>query len=307
MRSHALTFLLLFPVALAVAQPPTRVKEEGRDSVLVEDRYIRFYNEDDPLKLNEEEEEDEPQKRPKGKRPKKRVYYGMKTRRGFARTGAGGSTTILFHFLKEPRDPDPYIQELWWFNTQNRKIESGDHYKYEKNKDHLLILHGPYREMYRDTILMEEGIFYIGTKHGRWTYWEKPRDLKVKGEVIPQQTLLGKEKYIRGWPKANEVTYYDPNNKQVKEIRPHRFDDELLEGHYYRFFPSGRIAEQGDYRRNQKIGKWTEYYDKGKRYALRKRELLYPAEPGEVQAEPEVLKEWDESGKLVINNTDDRY
>ncbi|MDQ3393801.1 MAG: hypothetical protein M3512_06785, partial [Bacteroidota bacterium] len=58
------------------------------------------------IDLDAQEEEEAPKK----KKRKKNVYYGIKTRKGFVKTGFGNDVVIeTFNYLKEHEDPDPYV------------------------------------------------------------------------------------------------------------------------------------------------------------------------------------------------------
>jgi riboflavin kinase/FMN adenylyltransferase len=111
-------------------------------------------------------------------------------------------------------------------------------------------------------IVTEEGIFYKGTKHGRWMTYNV------------QDLVQNKSKYYKGWPKESYVTYYDPTErKHLKEVVPVEYDEK--NGYYYMLFESGTVAVVGEYKWNVKIGDWIENYPNGKR----KRIISYSKEP----------------------------
>ena len=227
------------------------------------------------------------QKEPK-KKWKKRVFYGIKTRKNFTKKGAGDRMEIeLFYTLKSYRDPDPYLQELreiYWYNSQEKKIEKRPIKEGEAR--YAQILHGPYKRM-RDGEVVEEGIFFVGAKHGRWVQYSGKEDL----------ILLDKEKYRKGWSSGTKVTYYDTRRTKVDEVFPYN-DDGIIEGDYYKFHENGQIAVRGEYDDGSRVGKWTEYYPFLRRTY---KELQYPETPYKGEKEPILLREYDRSMKVVYD------
>jgi len=214
----------------------------------------------------------------KKKKVKRNVYYDKKTRRSFTKKGFGGSTVLEeFSVLKVYEDPLPYVRDIYWFDFRKRKIIKSR----KINKDNAGILHGPYTKKIGDQIV-EQGIFYMGTKHGRWTKWNKHNILQTK------------EKYYKGWPKESLVAYHNKEEKKLKEIIPIHFGEK--EGNYYAFHQSGNLAARGEYRFDHKVGTWREYYDQLNR---RKREISYPKDPFDDKFVPFIAREWDKQGKLI--------
>ena len=68
-------------------------------------------------------------------------------------------------------------------------------------------MHGPYKRMVGEQII-EEGIYYKGTKHGRWTEYDR------------HDILVDKRKYYKGWQKESKVKYYDDKQTKLKEVVP---------------------------------------------------------------------------------------
>ncbi|MEM9834428.1 MAG: hypothetical protein AAF944_27615 [Bacteroidota bacterium] len=239
-----------------------------------------------PLTVNleaEEEEEKEEKKAKKKKKRKKNVFYDIKTKKGFARSARGGTDVIeIFHYLKEFEMPDPYVRDVYWYDTKRKQIRTT--HNITKNK--ALILHGPYQKMTIDNEILEEGIFYKGTKHGRWTKYSK------------KDILLDKEKYTRGWPRESEITYYDEGTrKKPQEVIPVEYGEK--EGYYFYFHPSGRIAVEGEYQEDQKVGIWTEFYDYDRRP---KKQIKYTDDPYDDETRPYTMKEWSPEGKVVYEH-----
>ena len=134
--------------------------------------------------------------------------------------------------------------------------------------------------------MLVEGIFYKGTKHGRWMYYNK------------NDVLVNKEKYSRGWLRESQMTYYDPNTrKNLQEVIPVDYGEK--EGKYFYYHKSGEIAVEGVYQNDAKVGYWIEYYDfKGRR----KKEIKYPDDPFDKKTIPYISKEWNPQGDLVYEN-----
>lgn len=231
------------------------------------------------LEVEKEEEETVEAK----KKRKKNVFYGLKTRKGFTRKGFGDREVItLFNYLKDYQDPNPYIRDVYWYDTESGQIKISSNI----NKNTARILHGPYKRLLGDQVI-EEGIFYVGTKHGRWT------------EHNSNDILMNKQKFIKGWPKESQITYYDPKGNHVKEVIPIEHGEE--EGIYYYFHDNGQVAVMGEYQYGEKVGVWREFY---KNRARRKKEIQYKKDPFERNFLPYVLREWDESGKLVYSHSE---
>lgn len=218
---------------------------------------------------------------PKKKKRKKKVFYGIKTRKAYTRKGFGEKLTLeLFYVLKEWKDPDPYLRDIYWYDSRRQGIRVGG----KIDKKYGLILHGPYQKKQGD-IILEEGIFYFGSKHGRWTTHDK------------DDLLLDKERYYKGWPKESLVTYYDKNRQKIKEIIPVEYGEK--EGNYYYFFENGLIAVQGEYHFNNKVGKWIEYHYNTQR---RKKIVQFPEDPYDKHTAPFTWREYDMKGKIVYQN-----
>jgi antitoxin component YwqK of YwqJK toxin-antitoxin module len=218
---------------------------------------------------------------PKAKKKVKRNgYWGYKVRRGFIKTGQGKRLTVeKFSFLKKYVEPDKYVMEKYWFDPVKRKLMTGkdvDNKKYQQK-----ILHGPYKKKIAD-VLVEEGWFYLGVKHGRW---EKYSNSNI---------LLEKHKYNKGFLHESKIEYFDAGGKDIKEVIPYEYGEK--NGKYYRYHPNGELAEEGTYKFDKKIGVWREYYDFKKR---RKKELEYPRDPFVEPNEPISVKEYDKQGKQL--------
>ena len=234
-----------------------------------------------PYKLLELDEKTSEPIVTKKKKPKKKTFYGIKTRKSYTRKGFGDKTiTELFYVLKKPSVPTAFVRDIYWYDYTRKEIRRTGNF--DPNKG--VLIHGPYKKM-QGTVLLEEGIFYKGAKHGRWMRYNR------------QDILDDKEKYYKGWPKESLVTYYDAvEHKKVKEMIPIAIDER--EGFYFLFHENGKIAVTGEYKWNEKVGDWIENYPNGKR----KKIVSYPKEPFEKEIRPFVRKEWDEKGKEIFSS-----
>lgn len=266
-----LTFIVLMFLAVkGLAQDKEEPQQEGEQRFTI----------DTPATLDfqTEEKEDDTKKK---KKVKKRVFYGIKTRKGFTRKGFGTRVTYeLFHYLKKPQPPQTFVRDIYWYDFTRKEIRKTTTFDPSKG----VLLHGPY-EKRQGQVILQKGIFYKGTKHGRWLTYNK------------DSVLTDKEKYYRGWPRESEVSYYDPHErKKMKEIIPIEFGER--EGYYYRFYENGQVAVVGEYHWDKRVGDWTEYYPNSKR----KKILTYPKEPFDEESKPFIKAEWSDKGKEVYRN-----
>ncbi len=237
-----------------------------------------------PLTIDlEEEEEEEEEEKPKKKR-KKKVFYGIKTKKGYAKSGFGDRAIIeTFFYLKSYEEPNHFVRDIYWYDFRRKNIRTTtvDIIK----KDNAGVLHGPYKKMTVDGDILEEGIFFKGTKHGRWVTYDR------------NDILQDKQKYTKGWPRESEVAYYNNNIENLQEIIPIEYG--IKEGNYFYFHKSGRIAVQGEYQNDAKIGYWIEYYDFQDR---RKKEIKYPDNPFDKKSKPYITREWNPEGQEIYAN-----
>src|SRR5690606_24299056 len=103
---------------------------------------------------------------------------------------------------------------------------------------------GPYRRMIGGAVV-EQGIFYVGTKHGRWEAYSDEKTETFNDQEVSYNILLEKKKYYKGWTKESRVTYYDAARKKVKEVFP--YENGKLHGTYYQFLENGQIFIKGRY------------------------------------------------------------
>lgn len=236
---------------------------------------------DKPYKLLELDEQTSEPIVAKKKKPKRNTFYGIRTRKSYTRKGTADKMTIeLFYVLKKPDKPTAFVRDIYWYDFTRREVRKTATFDPSKG----VLLHGPYKKL-QAGILLEEGIFYKGAKHGRWMKYDK------------QNLLDDKDKFYKGWPKESIVTYYDAvEHKKVKEMIPVEIDER--EGFYYLFHENGTIAVTGEYKWGEKVGDWIENYPNGKR----KKIVAYPKEPFEKEIKPFVRKEWDDKGREIFSS-----
>ncbi|GAB3335994.1 hypothetical protein GCM10027429_18810 [Marivirga atlantica] len=229
-----------------------------------------------------EEEEEEDDKDKKEKKPKRNFYYGKKTRKGFSISGIGGGTRELFNTLKkEWAKPDPFVRDFYWYDYRRKAIRNNRN----PDKKFSAILHGPYEKIV-DDVVVESGMYWNGLKHGRWMRHDK------------NGILLNKQVYFKGWPIESEIIYYDAERTKVKEVTPIEYGEK--EGTYLFFHENGEIAVQGEYRFDNKVGLWVEYYDNRRR---RKKTIEYGNDPFAKDFRPYIKQEWNAGGKLVYDRS----
>ncbi|MCH7409081.1 hypothetical protein MM239_06730 [Belliella sp. DSM 111904] len=235
-----------------------------------------------PLLLFDEQSKKEKKKKKK-KKEKKNIYFGEKTRK--ARTKQVLKDQIqytLFNYTTQDKDPDPYIRDIYWYDSKEKIIRTKN---FDASKG--VLLHGPYEKIIGD-ITVEKGMFYFGTKHGIWMSFDS------------KSVLLDKGHYNGGWRKDSRTSYYDANNKVIEKMTPMEYD--LMEGNYFHFYENGQVAVVGEYQYGEKVGLWTEYWDTKNTQAIRKREIQYQEKAFTKNARPYIRAEWDKDGNLIYRN-----
>lgn len=268
-------FLLLMVSALcAMGQDTTGASRKDVFSVIASDTVPEIYNPYDTVKYTSF----------KWKKPKKKVFYGQKTKKGFTKKGEGNrQVTEVFYILKKWEEPNPYVPEIWVWDLSDGKVKSLTEIDPDKKINYRL-LHGPYKRSRGDEVL-EDGIFFKGTKHGRWETFDK------------NGTLITKEKFYKGWPKESQITYYDFNRTKIREMVPYL--NGAKHGTYYYFTEKGNLLIKGQYQYGISVGIWVEYWPDTKR---RKKETQHAQSYESPDFQPVVLKEWNEKGLLIFVN-----
>jgi hypothetical protein len=220
------------------------------------------------------------------KKPKKRMFYGAMTKKGFIKKQTGRKQSYeFFYYLKKGTEIQPFVKDIYWYHKLKRKIMVGN--IPPKDKPFAKILHGPYKKVTEGKV-EEEGIFYFGAKHGRWMYE------KAQGE---EMMLVEKEKFYKGHPKESNFSYFDTEKTKIKEVVPFKNGDK--HGEYCRFSETGNLLSEGKYEFNIKVGKWTDYFDNNKRKI--KRQIQYAKNWEEKNFKPYTLILNDEKGKVIYD------
>jgi len=222
-------------------------------------------------------------KKKKRKQPKnKKEFLGYPIKRGYTKAGSSRKATIeQFYYLPEYVEPSRYAPAKYYYNTKEKKILRDATIDPKEAR----ILHGPYKKMI-DRKVVEEGYYYIGTRHLRWENYRINKD--------EENILLNKIYYEKGFPRDAIVNYYDAAKTKVKEVIP--YADGKLNGEYVLFFESGLRAWDGQYEAGKKVGVWNEYWP----FRNRKRyEWQYPQTADTEPAEPFLLKEYNRSSNLI--------
>ncbi len=239
---------------------------------------------DTPLTIDIDAEQDEDEVRDpligkKKKKKDKKVFFGIKTKRGFTKTGYGKKQVLeLFHYLKVYEGPEEYTRNFYWYDTKKKTLVNS----LKIRRDVALVLHGHYVKKQGDQIL-EEGHFYKGVKHGRWMRYNT------------HDILQEKEIYWKGWPQESLISFYDERKENVREVIPVHFGEK--EGTYYAFHPGGSVAVRGTYKFDYRVGLWREFYPSG----ATKREVRYPDDPFDFESTPIITKEWGSDGRLIYD------
>jgi antitoxin component YwqK of YwqJK toxin-antitoxin module len=217
---------------------------------------------------------------------KKKVFFGIKTRRTFIKALNYQQQVVeVFNFARTFSLPNPYLREVYWFNIkQGRIVQMTNPKQIENDKASLRLMHGPY---YRTVngMVRDSGFYYLGAKHGRWEHYA------TNGH------LTNKFHFHRGWYKHSQITYYDVAGTKIKEVIP--IHHNRKRGNYYAFFENGYVAAEGRYDHDEKVGKWVEFYEN----RLRKKEIQYPNDPFDKETAPQILASWDEQGNALADET----
>lgn len=226
---------------------------------------------------------------------KKNIFYEIKTKNRYTKFRERNRLIVeSFYVLKEHQTPERTAERIVYFDKSAKVMK--DKIKYVKTYKHaedFALLHGTYQR-YENDILTVNGIYYKGTKHGRWEYYYLNGDLK------------NKEYWYKGIPKRSRITYYDKENKKIKEIIP--IQHGARNGIYRLFYESGNLAMKGDYIDNIKVDKWYEFFD---RKTTRRRSNIKKVtqhvshnQPYTKNFTPSVIKEYNDRGQKNQNSKD---
>ncbi|WP_181306714.1 toxin-antitoxin system YwqK family antitoxin [Rufibacter sp. XAAS-G3-1] len=212
---------------------------------------------------------------------KKKTYFGYRVKKGFARQGKGNNQIVeTFYYLREYKEPNPYVRDKHYFDVKKRKIFRAA--ALDPSKTQMLILHGPYTKM-RGEVVIEQGYFFVGTKHLRWETFR------------PDSTLTQRQHYEKGFLRDAVISYYDAAKTKIKEVIPYQYGQ--VQGEYYKFYENGQLEWQGTYDKGRKVGTWINFYDfRGRRQF----EFEYAESAFDKPVEPVLVKQYDRHGTLVF-------
>ncbi len=277
MKATAFGLLIILFSHWALAQETDSLKNAPVDSSgVVKDRLLPTTA---PVLLFDDVKQKEKKKEKKKKR-KKNIYYGEKTRRGYIRQDVRDRTQYqIFHYTTRVKEVDPYIRDIYWYNRQDNVIRTSG---FDPGKGYLL--HGPYERRVDDAVV-EKGMYYFGTKHGRWMTFDR------------KNILQNKAYFNEGWPEDSRITYYNRQDQELEKIIPIAYD--LKEGNFYHFYENGQLAVKGEYHYDEKVGLWTSFWNTNGAPLVRKREIQYQPEPFTKNFKPYIRAEWDKEGNLI--------
>lgn len=276
---HLSVFILLFLILVksAFAQKNATEKKTDPDSLgVVNSALLPTVA---PLLLFDEEKEKE-EKKAKKKNARKNIWFGVKTMKGYTRRTIRGQEYLeFFNYTDAERQPNPYIRDVYWFDTKEKAIRTEG---FTPGLGYLL--HGPYERMVNETVV-ESGMFYYGMKHKTWMVFDD------------RSVLQDKAHFSEGWPRESKISYFNDTSKSVEKIIPIQYG--LEEGNYFHFYENQQVAVTGEYKYGEKVGLWTEYWDTKNTKAIRKREIQYQEAPYTKNFRPFIRAEWDKEGNLV--------
>lgn len=281
-----------YSYSLAQKKGEQNLKKSEKNEGVLELDEKELFNEDQPnlrFELSDEEakiaKEEEKQSSKRKKKRKKRVYFGLKTKGGFTKTGSSSITVEIFRMVEDNQlIKDPYQKTIYYYDAKAKRIKTDSYHDFKakiKKGLNAYLLHGQYQK-YRNQELREEGYYYKGLKHDRWT------EFNSKG------VLQEKITYHLGYPEDSQITYYDAAEKKPKEIIPIIHDRK--QGTYYRFYENGVLAESGDYQNNHKVGTWREWHEN----RARKQDTQYPQKWWD-EKDPLLLRKWSEKGVMTYD------
>jgi antitoxin component YwqK of YwqJK toxin-antitoxin module len=275
---YLLPVVFFFTTAVGFGQNDTTAVEADSSGIEVN----RLLPTSTPVLLFSDAEDEIKEEKKKKKKKKKNFYFGERTKRGLIKNSFRDQVTYqFFSYTTRNKKSDPYIRDIFWYDTKNKSIKSSG---FEPGRGYLL--HGPYQKRIGENVV-ETGMYFFGTKHGRWMSYDA------------KNILLDKKKYSEGWPKASRITYYNRGENKIEKLTPIEYD--LEEGNFFHFYPDGEVAVAGEYKFGERIGVWTEYWPKENEKRVRKREIQYQNEALNNSFKPYIRAEWDKEGNLIYS------
>ena len=284
LRKTLIILLCLVPLLSFAQKKEKKKKKKDKDKVALVDRVANLfgtYQTKDTLLIYKQEEDPADTIPDVPLRKKKNVFFGVKTKRAYTVADAGGRTVIEdFYILPEPVEVDPYVLAIYRHDLQRERVVATR----PRNNQATRVLHGPYKKLIDDKVV-EEGMYFYGTKHMRWT------------KLTRQNRLTSKQHFHKGWYRDSEIEYYDGAGKEkIKSVLPIQYGKK--EGTFIQFHPSGQIAVRGTYQFDKKVGIWEEFWDfNGRRYV--KREIQFAPDAFQKDFQPYIRKEFDRNGQEI--------
>ncbi len=223
--------------------------------------------------------------------PKKKTFNGKDYEdyavyRQTMQLGSGDRATVSeFYVLKGDEEISKYVRDIYWFDARGNRITNA----VIKETDNPQIMHGPYKKYVGDE-LVEEGFYYLGTKHGRWEKYSKEQD----GDYA----LTDKTRWSKGFLADSKISYYDEAKTKIKEVIPVNYGK--VSGEYWAFFDTGLMAEEGRFEDSIKIGRWREYHKFGR--GGRTKKVTQYGKTKYDETEAIVLTEYDNTGKIIYDS-----
>jgi hypothetical protein len=211
-------------------------------------------------------------------------YETYKVQKKILKKGSGSRLIYQeFYVLKGVEKANMYQRNLFWLNLKTKKIVEA----IARDNATNVLLHGPYKEYHGENLFLE-GSYFLGSKHGRWLYYDKDFN------------LVNKEYYNKGFFSDAKISYYGADSLKIKEVFPVVYGDTT--GAYWKFYEDATLAEEGKYDHGKKVGKWVEYHQGGNR---RKKETQHPSDLYDTTA-PYIVREYDGNGKLIFENANSK-
>src|SRR3979411_3279806 len=134
MRKLLILAFFAIPGFLAAQEKNEPRKQEGQFT----------FDTDKPFSLLELDQKIEEPIVTKKEKRKKKVFYGIKTKKGFTRKGYGNTVTVeYFFYLKKPDKPSTLVRDIYWYDFTRHEIRRTSTFDPTKGK----LLHGEYRRM----------------------------------------------------------------------------------------------------------------------------------------------------------------
>ena len=282
-RKLLIILLCLLPL-MGFAQKRKKKSKKEKAKVALVDRVARLfgtYQTKDTLLIYKKEKDRRDTTADVPLRKKKNVFFGLKTRREYTVAHAKGRTVIEdFYILPDPVAVDPYVLAIYRHDRDRQRVVRVR----PGNNRASRVLHGPYKKLIDDK-LVEEGMYFYGTKHQRWV------------KLTRQNKLLSKAHYHKGWYRDSQIDYYDGAGKErIKSVMPIQYGKK--EGTFIQFHSSGKIAVRGRYEFDKKVGIWEEFYDLPGTFIV-KREIQYAPDPFQKDFKSFIRKEFNKRGQEI--------